>query len=459
MLTQQELIDRLNQLTLRYNLTWFDIKYDADKAITKINNFLGTKYPKLTDYLVSPTSTYSITTSYLVGYIYNNITYKADTKDELQALVTEAGGPTLVEDNIIEYNDQYEIIPEEYFHSIIIPYIAMEVLSRDEEFTTIYNKYATEVQDGLYDMFQKEFNKVPFEFRQNPDQGVFFGLDTAQGIIQHNERTLNIPTFKFKITYHPNKSDLELTQAFTTDVKAYLYDDDAELLFWDTSEQLYNTDYSKVYTFVGWSKESNSNQALYIEPAAPNITEIKMRQNINLYAIWTSASTLTINTALGTKPVSITAQHRAGMKKLVIPEYVNGVKPLTVPSNFVNSNGTTPPLNEDKLKEIYLPEPIRTIDSYGFRYFQGTIIQLNEGLLTINANAFADTPNLVEIVIPSTVTTIQSGAFPVIAGKHLIIKVRGILNANSLPANWSPTWAAASTNNYTLEIIWGYNGT
>ena len=51
MLTQQDLINRLNQLTLRYNLTWFDIKYDADKAINKINSFMGTKYPKLTDYM------------------------------------------------------------------------------------------------------------------------------------------------------------------------------------------------------------------------------------------------------------------------------------------------------------------------------------------------------------------------------------------------------------------------
>ena len=63
MLTQQELIDRLNQLTLRYNLTWFDIKFDADKAINKINSFLGAKYPKLSSYMISPTDTYSFTTT------------------------------------------------------------------------------------------------------------------------------------------------------------------------------------------------------------------------------------------------------------------------------------------------------------------------------------------------------------------------------------------------------------
>jgi hypothetical protein len=455
MLTQQELVDRLNQLTLRYNLTWFDIKYDADKAITKINNFLGAKYPKLTQYMIAPTSTYSIPTFFKVGYIYDSVTYQADSVSELQTVVTEAGGPTLVEENIIKYSSDYEIIPEEYFHSVIIPYIAMEVLSRDEEFTTIYNKYTVEVQDGLYDMFQKEFNRIPFEFRQNPDQGVFFPLETQEGISQHNQRNLNVPTFKFKITYYPNKSDIAITDTFTTDPRAYTYDEEATLLFWPVATKLYSTDYSKVYSFKGWSREANVNQAVYIEPTAPLTTKIKMRENIKLYAIWEAANTLTINTTLGTKPVSILAAHRASLVNLVIPEFVNGVKPLTIPTDFITSNQPSP-LAADLLKAVYLPEPIRTLDASSFGGFQGNIIQLNEGLTTIRTNAFASTPNLIEIIIPLTVTTIEANAFPVINGKHLVIKAR-ILEANK-PSTWVANWYAASTNDYTVEIIWGYNG-
>jgi hypothetical protein len=134
MLTQQNIVDRLNQLTLRYNLTWSDIKYDADKAIIRINDFLGAKFPLMSDVLLSPQSTYT-------------------------ARVDEVDTP---------------FFNESYIHSVVIPFIAMEVLARDEEFTTIYNKYATEVEEGLFSMFQREFNKVPLVFRQSPmDGGIF----------------------------------------------------------------------------------------------------------------------------------------------------------------------------------------------------------------------------------------------------------------------------------------------
>jgi hypothetical protein len=426
MLTQQELVDRLNQLTLRYNLTWFDIKYDADKAIHKINNFMGTKYPKLSEILINPSATYTINTSE---------TY------------------TDVEENVLERPVSYEIIKEEYFHSVIIPYIAMEVLSRDEEFTTIYNKYLTEMQEGLYDMFQKEFNKVPFEFRQDPMQGVFFEIDSALGKHQHNERNLNIPTFKFRIKYFANKNDIVLAESFTTDLKSYTYDEEAVVLFWPKTTKLYSSDYSKIYTFEGWSRAANINQVAFVEPVAPAVTTIKMKENISLYALWSEQSTLTVGTT-GLRIIQIQAQHRPSIENLVIPNYVNGLEPLTVPTNFVLFN--QPALETDRLKAIYLPTSIITLQSNAFTQFQGTVIKLNEGLENIGSNAFAQTPNLTEIIIPSTVKNISVGAFPVVPNKYLVIKVR--LLENNIPDTWLPGWYSASTSNYTVKIIWGYNG-
>jgi hypothetical protein len=471
MLTQQELVDRLNQLTLRYNLTWFDVKFDADKAITKINNFLGAKYPKLTQYMVAPNSKYTIPTFFKIGYTYDNITYQADTIAELQTLVTAAGGPNpMVATSIITYNTEYEIIPEEYFHSVIIPYIAAEVLARDEEFTTIYNKYVLEMQEGLYDMFQREFNKVPFEFRQNPDQGVFFSLDSQEGISQHNERNLNVPTFKFNVTYYANNNEIALTNALKTDLKAYTYGEEASLLFVEPNEPgIYSTDYSKVFTFKGWARESNVNQAVYVRPAEPPVTIpvtlrtpviVKMYENLRLYAVWDVARTLVVDGTSGTKPVTILSTHRASLVNLVIPEFINGLKALTVPNGFITANQPVSPA-VDLLKSVYLPGSILTLAANSFSGFQGTTIQLNEGLTTINAGAFANTPNLTEIIIPSTVITIAAGAFPVVANKNLVIKTR-ILKANK-PETWAgtidnPTWYAVSTNNYTVEVIWGYNG-
>jgi hypothetical protein len=425
MLTQQELIDRLNQLTLRYNLTWFDIKYDADKAINKINSFLGAKYPKLSSEMISPTDTYSFTTT-----------------------ITNVDGTTKT--------TEYEIIKEEYFHSVIIPYIAMEVLSRDEEFTTIYNKYLTEMNDGLFDMFQKEFNSVPFEFRQNPNEGVFFGLDTAQGIIQHNERNLNIPTFKFRVNYYPNNNDIDLGPvSFVTDLKAYVYDEEATILY-PSNTYYYSTDGAIAYQFASWSRQLKVLAASYTEVVGVP-TVVKMRSDLNLFAFWNTTEVLVTN-SIGV--VTINSNHRHALVNLVIPEYVQGRQVITIPTSFTSANA---PTIDKFVGAIYLPNSVNVISDEAFNNFQGERIVLNEGIVTIGNNAFANTPNLKEIIIPSTVQTIKAGAFPVVAGKHLVIKVRKLqANVPSYDSNtglgWHPTWYAASTNDYNVEIIWGYNG-
>lgn len=425
MLTQQKLINRLNQLTLRYNLTWFDIEYDADKAINKINSFMGTKYPKLSDpnYMgKGPEGTYTFPT-------------------------------TIKNDDGTETTNEYEIIKEEYFHSVIIPYIAMEILSRDEEFTTIYNKYATEMNDGLFDMFQKEFNKVPFEFRQNPDEGVFFGIDTALGRTQHNERNLNIPTFKFRVHYYPNQNEIDLKQSFITDPKAYVYDEEATILY-PSNTPFYSTDGSKAFTFAGWARNRVAELvtgASYVEVVGVP-TKVKMRADLNLFAIWNSVFTLNITTN-GT--VTIASAHRANLINLVIPEYVNGIQVITIPTSFVSANAPTLDLFTGA---IYLPNSVNIISLGGFAGFKGERIQLNEGITSIGASAFSATPNLKEVIIPASVTDIAVGAFPVVAGKHLVIKAR-VLEANK-PSGWLNGWYANNdlAQNYSVEIIWGYNG-
>jgi len=441
MITQEELLIRLNQLTLRYNLTWFDIKYDADKAITKINSFMGTKYPKLTQYLKTPTDTYSI---------------PQVKKDENGNEVTIA---------------EYEIIKEEYFHSVIIPYIAMEILARDEEFTTIYNKYATEMQEGLFDMFQKEFNSVPVEFRQNPDQGVFFALDTAQGIIQHNERNLNIPTFRFRINYYPDNNNLYVPagNSFTNDTKVYLYDELATIQYptagFNTFAAL-NGQF--IYTFDGWTREHRaagvtaSNGYTVQQLGVAGGIKVPMRADLNLYAFWQATPTLDI-TNLGL--VSINVNARPKLFNLIIPEVINSVIAKTIKSNFITDPAGP---NPDLLTQgIYLPKSILELQANAFDGFKGHTILLNQGLTTIRAGAFANTPSLFEIVIPDTVTTIEAGAFPSVLGKRLIIKTR-VLEINK-PDGWAgtiqaPTWHAGNVagNNaatsYNVEIIWGYNG-
>lgn len=138
-MNRKQIIDELNKLTLRYNLTWDTVKTDIDKAIQQINFLLGVEYPKASDILLHDNSTYTI---------------RVDGRD-------------------------VEIIKSMYFHSVVIPYVAMEILARDEEFTTIYSKYQQEYMEGKFIMFSNEFNNVPDRFKRKSDSGagVFFPAD------------------------------------------------------------------------------------------------------------------------------------------------------------------------------------------------------------------------------------------------------------------------------------------
>lgn len=129
-----DIVNELNRLTLRYNLTWEDVKVDADKAIYQVNNLLGVNYPMLSERMLNDYSEY------------------VDRVDE----------------------EDIPIIKDVYFYSVIIPFMAMEILSRDEEFTTIFSKYQQEFMQGKFQMFSNEFNHVPDRYKRGRVEGVFF---------------------------------------------------------------------------------------------------------------------------------------------------------------------------------------------------------------------------------------------------------------------------------------------
>lgn len=131
---RKNIVDELNRLTLRYNLKWSDVAVDGDKAIHQINNLLGSDFPPLSERLLSDDSTYT------------------DRVDEMD----------------------FPIIQDQYFYSVIIPYMATEILARDEEFTTIYSKYQQEFEIGKFNMFKNEFNYIPDRYKRSRPEGVFF---------------------------------------------------------------------------------------------------------------------------------------------------------------------------------------------------------------------------------------------------------------------------------------------
>lgn len=410
MITQQDLINRLNQLTLRYNLTWNDIKYDADKAIAKINAYLGTNYPPISQVMLNNLSGYSMNAS---GY-------------------------------------RIEIFPDEYFHSVVIPYIAMEVLARDEEFTTIYNKYMAELEDGLFTMFQKEFNRVPMVFRQTNDRGVFFAENTALAKVARNLNE-NLPTFKFRVYYHVNNSAIvisTLTAAhFLEDNRAYDYREEATIQGYDTT--LFSFNGTTAYKFRCWALEPTHGDTT-LAPMPDD--KIVMTNDLHLYAVWDEESTLVYNTSTG---LSINLEYAPSLPYLEIPNYVDGYLVKKISSNFC--------FYAPNLETIELPAYLETVSVNAFNGFMGSHIIFKETPInspypgiTLLTNSFSNTPNLTEIILPTNIVAISSGAFPVVTQKQMIIYCRYLL-ANK-PGGWLDDWSASSTDTYSVQVQWGYNG-
>lgn len=422
MITQQDIVARLNKLTVHYNLNWDDVKYEADMAIAAINSFMGTNYPKMTDHLISAQSTYTV----------------------------NSGGVNI------------PIFPEEYIHSVVIPYIAMEILAQDEEFTTVYNKYNIDLDNGLFTMLQKEFNNVPFVFRQQPNVGVFFGaeesvkstyirsdaldpLNNAVFIERNNKQQL--PTFKFRVHYHINNSDVILSSdtamKFIEDTQAYEYGESATVLDWNID--LLSFSGAEAYQFKGWVRDSL--QSGTINPG----DAITMKSDIHLYALWEIVSTFNIGVGVSNYgELSIKENYKDKLTHINIPSRVMNVPVTSICSNFL--------LGATRLQTVALPSTVATIKTNAFK--DAPVLErvvITEGVAcSIGTGAFANTPKLTSIIIPYNVTAIAPGAFPVVLGKHLDIICK-IIEINK-PAAWEAGWYAPTSDTYTVEIVWGYNG-
>lgn len=435
MLTQQQLVDQLNRLTVHYNVDWESIKYDADKAIYKINSFLGANYPKMSERLLGPQDTYTV-------------------KDK----------------------DGFEdpIFPEEFMHSVVIPYIASEILARDEEFTTIYNKYLMEIEEGLFTMFQKVFNKVPFVFRQDPEMGVFFAVDTSQGVEQRNKIN-QLPEYKYRVYYHINNDDIVLgddtSNLFASDNTAYEYGKKAKLLGWTTVLLSYTG--ALAYHFKGWSRNIVQVTEDYIVPDSI----VEMTNDLHLYAQWDIVSTLFIDTdGSNYGRIRIKPEYMKSISYLEIPDRVNNVVVKKIAPNFLTKNSLGVSMVADRLAMISLPKFLVSIDSLAFAngsalervVFKETPVSMAYTGISIGSLAFANTPLLKSILLPTNVVAVGESAFPGVDNKDFRIRCRtlerNVIWKTNIQEGWDEEWYEPTSSigstyeNYTVSVEWGYNG-
>ena len=396
-MTQQEMVDILNHYTIDYNVTWDEVKYDADRAIMRINSHLGAKYPKMSEIMVSPEHHYSI---------------RVKDKD-------------------------VQIFPERYILTVVIPFIASEILARDEEFTTIYNKYVLDFENGLFDMFQNEFNKVPAVFRQDIDSGVFFAEGTPQRKVSMDVEK-NLPKFVFDIHYHNTNPYIDLPEVLF-DTYSYEYETTAKVLDMpESSKQIISKSGAFVYKFKGWSKDPR-----IVTELVPIGTEILMTEDLHLYTVWERESTLNLTNGV----VTIKDEYKSVLTYLEIPDYINGKLVTTIPANFLEG--------ADALKTVVLPTYLVRVSRYAFTNSNLANVVFPEynggNNIIIEPEAFniESASNITNIYLPRSVSNIGAYAFTISPAITINCEV---LEANK-PEGWAENWEGYNTVN------WGvYNG-
>lgn len=394
-MTQQDIVFEVRRLLSDNSITWDSIKMDADHAIIKINSYLGADYPMMSD---------------ILQYHLHRYTMKDS-----------------------EGVDRF-IFPVKYIHTVVIPYIASEVLARDEEFTTIYNKYVMDFENGLFDMFQNEYNRVPLAFRQDSDIGVFFTSDNPKHVV-HEQRDETLPEFSFKIYYHFNENEYPNSEEFTTDNEKYKYK--SNIIVKDSTIQSFiNNIY--YYQFLGWTEDPLETVSL-ISPG--HIIE-EVMHDIHLYAVWKKQCVLTVDNNYHLKPNNDLSSIFDKVRTLIIPEYVNGKYFEYIDTSIKNFNNLTllvlpnssvtilsGALNIKTLSSIVFPK-------YDYLHDRPKVI--------LNSNCIKGT-SIISLHIPVSVREIKSSA---------IMSVPFITcELNSKPIEWENNWTDTNEDNIKWGVI------
>lgn len=415
-MNQQDIVNIINNSLVDYNVYWNDIKYMADKAILKINTYLGAKYPPMSQILQSPEHTYTVRIN----------------------------------------NRDLPIFPEVYIHTVVIPFIQSEILAKDEEFTTIYNKYVLDYENGLFDMMSNEYNRIPKPFRQSDDSGVFFtNNDYAIGFGQpkykrKHKHEYGIPTFECSIKYHINNPNILMTTQFTNDIIKYSYGAEAKILdcvsnpqfkYVDGYERCFFSIHTEntLYRFLGWSYNERTKELAFVD--GEEWDPIVITGDIDLYAVWEEESIF--NNTGGT--ITIKDTHIATMvRHLIVPENVNGYPVLELGTDFDEAMVN--------LETIKLPTTLITIREYALT--QASIINIifpeynylfYAPNITLETNAIT-CQNLKVLYIPYSVRNIDSNGIN-LGDAHVPI----MCEHESRPDTWAEGWCTLDDD----EIAWG----
>lgn len=194
---------------------------------------------------------------------------------------------------------------------------------------------------------------------------------------------------KYKVRYLPNNDSINFPERFVVDTNVYLPGDMVTVLNYPYAH--YSEDGVWLYTFIGWSLGKGINPIGTFNTG----TFLMPPQDITLYAQWAKECTLDL---VHNNQVLVKLQHRQNITKLVIPEYLGGVRIKEIATyGFQNSTIT----------EVVVPTSITRINAYAFSGWTGSRLRFTDGTVThkypaleLKSDCFVNTPNLVELLLP-----------------------------------------------------------
>jgi len=177
--------------------SWEDMKWEFDKAIAELNTTLVSTYPDFTSVMEFETSKYNrtvIPVDELPETADPKLVYKLNNNQKLYSyrfVKNLVGGSdpynpfgetkTVKEVMMwVEVNEDFlNLLPSKVYHQFIIPYVVAQLLAREDEFGTLYQKNVTQYNDGLMNAFRDLLSLVPKEYVDT--RGGSIKLPTAIG--------------------------------------------------------------------------------------------------------------------------------------------------------------------------------------------------------------------------------------------------------------------------------------
>ena len=278
-----------------------------------------------------------------------------------------------------------------------------------------------------------------------------------------------LPLSKYKVIYHQNNDNIETIGNFIEDTQVYAPGESVTIKNYAGS--YYTASGLYLYRFLGWSNikgtgvvssfEELSTSYFYVAVAS---VHTMLDHDVNLYAQWQKIPTIIIDIE-GILTLNTEAPETLNPDKLIVPEYFEGkrVKIIGI-SAFSNST----------IAEITLPASIIYILDNAFDNWQGHTLKFIDTQITIkypglslSSGCFANTPNLINIILPYRWCGVFGVVFPAVAGKTMNIFVRNtfafmqdLLSTPEATEETVEATFAAPANpavNYDRTIYWGWN--